>query len=249
VQAVRAGADVLLMPPSPAVARAALVRAVREGSLPRRRLEQAAARQVALLTHLAGVEGRPAGSARSASRELSAAAITVTDGPCAGRLVGDKVHAYGDAGAVGAFVPAAVAAGINVLLRRSPPADLADASPRPERRKAERKRAFRKRVARWKRAEASRVRRLDAWTVREDARLAAGTQVGFSGFHDAPVDATVAVATDSPWVLGRVSAPTRVATYGDSPGAMQALVDVLVGAAPAPGRLPVKVAGVSREGC
>ena len=55
VQALRAGSDVLLMPPSPAVARAALVRAVRGGSLPRRRLEQAAARQIALLTHLAGV--------------------------------------------------------------------------------------------------------------------------------------------------------------------------------------------------
>ena len=249
VQAVRAGADVLLMPPSPAVARSALVRAVRSGALPRRRLEQAAARQVALLTHLAGAKGRPVGSARSASRELSAAAITVTDGPCEGRLVEETVHAYGDAGAVGAFVPAAEAAGITVLLRRSPPADLTLAFPRPERRKGEGRRAFRKRVARWKRAEARRIRRLDDWTAREDARLAAGTQVGFTGFHDAPVDGSVAVATDSPWVLGRVGAPTRIATYGDSPGAMQALVDVLVGAAPAPGRLPVRVAGVSREGC
>ena len=248
-QAIRAGADVLLMPPSPAVARAALVRAVRTGALPRRRLEQAAARQIALLTHLAGAKGRPVGSARPASRKLSAAAITVTDGPCAGRLVGDVVHAYGDVGAVGAFVPAAQAAGITVLLRRYPPADLTAASPRPERKKRETKRAFNKRVTRWKRAETRRTRRLDAWTAREDARLAAGTQVGFTGFHDAPVDATVAVATDSPWVLGRVGAPTRIATYGDSPGAMQALVDVLVGAAPAPGRLPVKVAGVAREGC
>ena len=36
------------------VARTAVVRAVRGGTLPRRRLEQAAARQIALLTHLAG---------------------------------------------------------------------------------------------------------------------------------------------------------------------------------------------------
>ncbi|MCW2736781.1 glycoside hydrolase family 3 N-terminal domain-containing protein, partial [Nocardioides sp.] len=50
VQAVRAGADVLLMPPSPATARSALVRAVRTGTLSRRRLEQSAARQIALLT-------------------------------------------------------------------------------------------------------------------------------------------------------------------------------------------------------
>jgi beta-N-acetylhexosaminidase len=104
-------------------------------------------------------------------------------------------------------------------------------------------------VRAWKQVEVARVRRLEAWTDREEARLAAGTAVGFSGFHDAPVDGTIAVATDSPWVLGRVSAPTRIATYGDTPGAMQALVDVLLGNAPAPGRLPVKVAGAGRTGC
>ena len=90
---------------------------------------------------------------------------------------------------------------------------------------------------------------LDERAAREHARLAAGTAIGFNGFHDAPVDGAVAVATDSPWVLGRVSAPTRIATYGDTPGAMEALVDVLLGNAPAPGRLPVKVTGVGRTGC
>ncbi len=88
VQALRAGADVLLMPPSPAAARGAIVRAVRAGNLSRRRLEQAAARQIALLTHLAGAKGAPVGSALTASRRLSAAAVTVTDGECSGRLVG-----------------------------------------------------------------------------------------------------------------------------------------------------------------
>jgi beta-N-acetylhexosaminidase len=249
VQAIRAGNDVLLMPPSPAVARAALVRAVRTGSLPRRRLEQAAARQIALLTHLAGRKGAVVGSASAASRRLSAAAITVTDGECSGRLVGDAVHAYGDPGAVGVFSAAAARAGITVLTRRSAPAELTDAKPRPERRKKETKAKLKRRVRAWKKAEAVRVRRLDAWTAREDARLAAGTAIGFTGFHDAPVDGTIAVATDSPWVLGRVSAPTRIATYGDTPGAMQALVDVLLGNATAPGRLPVKVAGVGRAGC
>lgn len=249
VQAIRAGSDVLLMPPSPATARAALVRAVKEGSLPRRRLEQSAARQIALLTHLAGDRGAPVGSARAASRRLSAAAITVTDGSCSGRLVGEAVHAYGDTGAVSAFVAAAGRSGLTVLLRRSAPARLADARPRPERRPKEGKRAYKKRKQAWAKSEASRVRRLGAWTAREDARLAAGTPVGFSGFHDAPVDGEVAVATDSPWVLGRVSAPTRIATYGDTPGAMDVLVEVLLGEAPAPGRLPVKVAGVARSGC
>ena len=249
VQALRAGADVLLMPPSPAVARAAVVRAVRSGVLPRRRLEQAAARQIALLTHLAGVAGAPVGSAHAATRRLSAAAITVTDGACAGRLVGDAVHAYGDSGAVGAFTAAASRAGLSVLLRQAPPRKLNDARPRPDRRPKERKRAYRKRVQAWKKAEATRVRRLAAWTAREDARLAAGTAVGFTGFHDAPVDGTVAVATDSPWVLGRVSAPTRIATFGDTPAAMDVLVQVLLGEAKAPGRLPVRVPGVARAGC
>lgn len=256
VQAVRAGVDVLLMPPSPALARSALVRAVRTGALPRRRLEQAAARQVALLSHLrdatsggAAKAGAANREAQRASRALSAAAITVTDGACSGPLVGASVHAHGDPGAVAAFAAAAGRAGLEVLLRRSPPAGLTRARPRPERRRHEGRRHYRERRLEWKRAEARRERRLARWTAREDARLAAGTSVGFTGFHDAPVDGEVAVATDSPWALGRVSAPTRIATYGDTPAAMDVLVEVLRGQAVAPGRLPVTVAGVSRSGC
>lgn len=253
VQALRAGADVLLMPPSPAVARAALVRAVRSGALPRRRLEQAAARQIALLVHLAderrGSAGTSGGNPADASRALSAAAVTVTDGACSGPLTGDTVHPYGDPGAVGVFAAAASRAGMTVLLRQSPPARLAEAKQKPERRKKEAKRAYQKRKREWKRAEARRVRRLEAWTEREDARLAAGTAIGFTGYRDAPVDGEIAVATDTPWVLGRVTAPTRIATFGDTPAAMDVLVDVLQGRASAPGRLPVKVAGVARNGC
>jgi beta-N-acetylhexosaminidase len=37
--------------------------------------------------------------------------------------------------------------------------------------------------------------------------------------------------------------------YGDTPGAMRALVQVLLGRARAPGRLPVPVPGVERSGC
>jgi len=150
---------------------------------------------------------------------------------------------------VSAFTAAATTAGISVLLRRSPPNSLLDATPRPERRKKEGKRQFRKRLLAWTKAERRRERRLDVWSAREDARLAAGTGIGFTGFRDAPVDGAVAVATDSPWVLGQVGAPVRVATYGDTPAAMGVLVDVLLGRAAAPGRLPVKVAGVSRVGC
>ncbi|CUR61054.1 putative Beta-N-acetylhexosaminidase [metagenome] len=249
VQALRAGADVLLMPPSPAVARSAVVRAVRSGALPRRRLEQAAARQVALLMHLAGGTGAAVGSAQGASRDLSAAAVTVVAGQCSGRLVGEQVHAYGDPGAIAVFAAAAGRAGLGVLLRKATPTRLARAVPKPDRRKRERRKAYRKRTRAWRKAEARREARLAAWIAREDARLAAGTPVGFTGFRDAPVDGAVAVATDSPWVLGRVSAPTRIATFGDTPAAMDVLVEVLLGQSPAPGRLPVRVGGVERSGC
>lgn len=253
VGAMRAGADVLLMPASPRVARDALVRAVRRGELPRRRLEQAAARQIALLSHVAGGRGRSKGSApgsaKGASRALSAAAVTVVAGPCQGPLVDSVVHPYGDPAAVAAFSTAAVAAGITVLQRRTPPARLTRVAPEPERKAKERRRHFRKRLRRWERREDRRERRLDRWEAREEARLAAGTAIGFSGYRDAPVDGAVAVATDSPWVLGAVTAPVRIATYGDTPGAMSVLVEVLLGRASAPGKLPVRVAGVERTGC
>lgn len=253
VQAVRAGNDVLLMPRSPAVARAALVRAVRAGHLTRRRLEQAAARQVALLTHVRRAEatvepGRP-GSGLAASRRLSLAAVTSVSGPCSGRILGDLVHPYGDPGAVAAFSAAARGAGLTVLARQPAPTVLSTALERPERRKKERPRRYRARLREWQRAEARRERRLAAWLATEEARLAQGTAVGFSGYRDAPVDGAIAVATDTPWVLAGVEAPVRIATYGDTPGAMGALVDVLLGRAEAPGKLPVRVPGVPRRGC
>src|SRR3546814_2485868 len=64
-----------------------------------------------------------------------------------------------------------------------------------------------------------------------------------------PAGADIVVATDSPYVLGRSSAPVRIATYGDTPGAMKALIGVLTGKATAPGKLPVAVSGVARTGC
>ena len=252
LDALRAGADVLLMPASPASARAALVRAVRSGTVPRRRLEQSAARQVALLRHLARAPrgAAPAiGSAAPASRRLSAAALTLVQGPCGERHVADAVHPYGDPVAVAAFSAAARASGLTVLARQAPPVALARAIERPGRGRREKPKAYQARLRDWQRAEAVRKRRLAAWQASEDARLAAGTAVGLSGFRDAPVDGQVAVATDTPWVLGQVSAPVRVATYGDTPAAMGALVDVLLGRAEAPGRLPVRVDGVARRGC
>lgn len=253
VQALRAGNDVVLMSPSPRAARAAIVAAVRTGRLRRSRLEQAAARQIALLLHHRGTRqqraGRPPGSGRAASRALSAAALTVVSGPCEGRLVGDAVTAAGDPVAVAGFVAAARAAGVQVLTRRATPPRLLDAQPAPKRRKKESRRSFQRRRSAWQAGERRRTRALGRFVAAEDARLAAGTSVGFTGFRDLPRDGEIAVATDTPYVLGRLSAPVRIATFGDTPGSMSALVEVLLGRASAPGRLPVEVPGVERRGC
>jgi beta-N-acetylhexosaminidase len=250
VRALRAGSDVLLMPPDPRAARDGIVRAVRRGALSVDRLRRAAARSIALalLGGRPGPRGTP-GTARAASRRLSAAATTVVSGPCRGRLVGDAVLPSGDPAAVGRFAVAARAAGLEVLARRSPPGDLVAGEPRPRRRAGERRRAFRQRVERWQRGEARREAALADWQAREESRLAAATGIAFTGWGDGPASAEVVVATDRPHVLAGSSGDVEVATYGDTPGAMAALVAVLLGRERAPGRLPVPVAGVERRGC
>jgi len=245
VRALRAGNDVLLMPPDPAAARRGIISAVRRRALARTTLERAAARQIALLlasepdTKRAR-RGRPPGSGAQASRALSAAAITVAAGPCRGRLAESTASPSGDDDAVAAFTTAAQVAGLKVLLPRTPPPRLARAEPRPKRP------ALR---TRWRAQERRRTDRLATWRDREEARLAQGTQVGFAGYGDGPVSGDVAVAVDTPYVLGSSDAPIRIATYGDTPGAMGALVAVLQGRAAAPGRLPVEVPGLPRRGC
>lgn len=253
VQALRAGNDVLLMPPSPAVARAAIVAAVRAGTLERGRLEQAAARQIALLTHYAGTpaqrSGRPPGSGRAASRALSAAAVTMVAGDCGARLVGEAVTPIGDPVAVANFASAAQAAGLVVLFRQPTPAALSTPEPAPQRKKKEKEKLFERRVQAWKARERRRRSGLSRFLAVEESRLAQGTNIGFTGYQDMAYDGEIAVATDTPYVLARLEAPVKIATFGDTAGAMSVLVEVLLGRAEAPGSLPVPVAGVTREGC
>jgi beta-N-acetylhexosaminidase len=49
------------------------------------------------------------------------------------------------------------------------------------------------------------------------------------------------VALDAPWPLQASSAPAKIALYGRTPGAFDALVAVLAGTARAPGKLPAAV--------
>ncbi|MPZ93941.1 MAG: beta-N-acetylhexosaminidase [Propionibacteriales bacterium] len=192
VAALRAGVDLLLMPADPVTAKDAIVDAVRDGTLSTARLDQAAERVVAHLIHVGATAAKPFSRHDRISQQASAAAVTVTDGPCKGRLVGDSVQPRGDPTAVRRFEDAARAAGL---------------------------------------------------------RTGGGDSVAFIGPEGGRASADVVVATDTPYPLGDSSAPVRIATYGETPGAMRALVDVLLGKRPAPGRLPVKVDGVTRDGC
>jgi beta-N-acetylhexosaminidase len=196
VRALRAGNDVLLMPQDPRAARDGIVRAVSDGRLSRSRLEQAAARQIAMLLHQDRLDATVTGAAGSSgevSRRLSARGVTVVAGRCRGPLVGRSVRGVGDPSAVAAFHRAARRAGL---------------------------------------------------------RTGAGATVALIGYRGAPRSADIVVSTDTPYVLSGSRARTaKVALYGDTPGAMRALVDVLRGKAQAPGRLPVPVAGVPRDGC
>jgi beta-N-acetylhexosaminidase len=206
VRALKAGEDVLLMPPDPRAARDGIVTAVRDGRLDQARLDQAAIRMVALLLHQRGgpQRPRPAGSSGAVSARLSAAAITSVSGPCSGRLVGRQVQVTGPSSAVARFRSAAAAAGLRTA-----------AGP--------------------KGAKRPRVR---------------PTTVRLVGSPSASVRGDVVVAMDTPYVLGRsLARVAKIATFGETAGAMRALVSVLLGRATAPGHLPVSVADVPRPGC
>lgn len=100
VAALRAGADLLLMPPDVRSARDGIVAAVGSGELDRSRLEQAARRVVALQLHQADLAAqRPGlsvvGSSGAVSRSLSAAAVTLVSGPCQGPYVAESIQVVG----------------------------------------------------------------------------------------------------------------------------------------------------------
>ena len=236
VRSLRAGADLMLMPPSPAGAVNAIVHAVRHGDLRKDRLQQAAARTLALLAHRAATAPRPPAPARAtaaanaASRRLSAAAITSVAGPCSGALVTGKVAPLGDPSAVANFRVAAVAAGMSLGSVRYVK------DPKPRRHHLPKKKY---------------QRRLERWRDTPPRIVIRGTPVELLGPSDVvvgPVNGPVVVTTGAPYPLAQTTAGVRLAAWGNSPGPMAALVAVLQGRAKATGRLPVPVDGV-RRGC
>ena len=93
------------------------------------------------------------------------------------------------------------------------------------------------------------VQRFERAAERAGLPLGTGTTVELLRPGQGPYGAQVSVALETPYLLASTGAPTKVALYGDTPGAMDALVAVLTGEADAPGRLPVDVDGVERPGC
>ena len=97
---------------------------------------------------------------------------------------------------------------------------------------------------------ADAVRTFKAAAAASGLRVARrGTTVRLIGYLGGPANGDVVVALDTPYVLGQSRGRTaRLATFGQTPGAMRALVAVLQGEAGAPGHLPVP-ADVPRDGC
>ena len=85
---------------------------------------------------------------------------------------------------------------------------------------------------------------------RAGLRIGSGPRVALLGYGARPARADIVVSLDTPYVLALSKAAiAKIALYGSTPEAMTALVDVLVGTAHAPGRLPVSVPGAARMGC
>lgn len=78
----------------------------------------------------------------------------------------------------------------------------------------------------------------------------AATTIAVTGYGEASAPAAdVVVAADTPYLLGRSAAPVRIAAYDDSPVAMSAAADALLGRLRERGRSPVAVTGLPRSAC
>jgi beta-N-acetylhexosaminidase len=117
VAALRAGADLLLMPADLDAAYHGILDAMGDGSLPRSTVRRAAAKVVALMMHEDAVP-EPAASSIGAhdavSQRLSARALTLVSGSCRGPYVGSVVTPVGDPAAIPTFSQAARGAGLTV---------------------------------------------------------------------------------------------------------------------------------------
>lgn len=100
VRALLAGADVLLLPASAAKTHDAIMAALRTGRLPQARLDEAAARSIALMLHARSTAQKTPsqvefGGAKDLSYAASLQGLTVVSGKCEGRLVDKRISVVG----------------------------------------------------------------------------------------------------------------------------------------------------------
>lgn len=122
VEALVAGADLLLSPTDVKAARDGILTALADGTLSRDRLTEAAGRVIALvrwqqeLAKEAGAGADDVGAAGPAVQDLAAVAVTVVAGECSGALAGPRIHVRGGTPeAWDAFTAAAEDAGLQVV--------------------------------------------------------------------------------------------------------------------------------------
>jgi beta-N-acetylhexosaminidase len=256
VRALRAGADVVLMPPDPNEARDQVVRAVRSGRLPLSRLESAAARMIdtlhAVRGKATGTSPRPLGSGGGASLALSRAAVTSVAGPCRGRLIADRVRVVGPSEAVAMFDRLVSARGVTVVpdIHKRVRVGTRTVVVGHRRRWARNKVVDKQGDVSWERVR-KRVPIRRNKPVRKWVMIPADAPtVSLVGYGEIPAGASdVVVALDRPGVLGGVQSRVELATYGTTPQAFEALIEVLLGDHGAPGHLPIDVPGAERRGC
>jgi beta-N-acetylhexosaminidase len=83
--------------------------------------------------------------------------------------------------------------------------------------------------------------RFEAAAAKAGLATGSGPLVTLIGYNGRPAGGDIAVALDAPWPLGASSSPTKIALYGRTQGAFDALANVLAGKAAAPGKLPAAV--------
>ncbi|MEZ5962854.1 MAG: glycoside hydrolase family 3 N-terminal domain-containing protein [Planctomycetota bacterium] len=252
VRALLAGADVLLMPPDPARARAALVEAVEAGRVPRARLDEAVGR-VLRAKEAAGLlrgAGRPSpdwravvGPAHAAlAQEIARRGLTLVrdrDGlvPLAAtdRAAAIVVEVFDNADAIA--TPGGGLAGLleiadGVALHpKSPAADIAAA--------AERVRASSRPIVAWH----VRVR---AYSGRIGIAEAFSPLVAALRQHEG----AIAVSFGNPYLLREfASVSTYLCAYETTAWTEQAVADALRGRTAVTGRLPITIPDLATRGC
>ncbi|WP_159620167.1 glycoside hydrolase family 3 N-terminal domain-containing protein [Ruania rhizosphaerae] len=128
VEALAAGADLLLGPVDVAEAHHGIVSALEDGTLERDRVDEAAGRVIALMqwqeqsaADAGAVDLAESESGAQASAALSEAAVTIVQGECSGALAGPRIHVRGgSADDWDAFVAAAERAGLQVVPLEQP---------------------------------------------------------------------------------------------------------------------------------